>query len=99
MFAYIPMLTLGSYDERCLNRSASRMSGSIFLGFDPDLSLKIQLDEGLKVIGSRRELIHHEQHHDDYKIGDLSAGREDNTRLFAKWNVPEAGAYANPTPD
>lgn len=70
-----------------------------FFGFDPDLSLKIQLDEGLKVIGCRRALIHHDEHHDDRKVGDLSVGREDNARLFAKWELPAAGAYPDPRPD
>lgn len=67
-----------------------------FFGFDPDLSLKIQINEGLKVLGCRRALIHHDEHHDDRKLADLPRGQEDNARLFAKWNLPAPGAYSDP---
>jgi len=69
-----------------------------YFGFDPDLSLKIQLQEGLKVLGCRRALIHHDEHHDARKLADLTAGQEDNAKLFAKWNLPAAGAYPDPRP-
>jgi GT2 family glycosyltransferase len=70
-----------------------------FFGFDPDLSLKIQLNEGLKVLGCRKALIHHDEHHDERKIADLVPGREDNEKLFAKWKqLPAAGDYPDPTP-
>lgn len=69
-----------------------------FFGFDPDLSLKVQIHENLKVIGCRNALIHHDEHHDDRKISDLTAGDKDNAKLFAKWNLPEPGDYPNPTP-
>ena len=69
-----------------------------FFGFDPDLSLKVQLDEGLKVVGCRRALIHHDEHHDERKVDDLPAGEEDNVKLFAKWDLPEPGCYPDPAP-
>jgi len=69
-----------------------------FFGFDPDLSLKVQLDKGLKVVGCRDALIHHDEHHDDRKLGDLYAGADDNEKLFAKWNLPARGAYPDPRP-
>lgn len=69
-----------------------------FFGFDPDLSLTIEIREGLKVIGCRRALIRHEEHHDDRKLADLDRGAEDNRRLFAKWNLPEPGTYPDPAP-
>jgi GT2 family glycosyltransferase len=70
-----------------------------FFGFDPDLSLKIQLQEGLRVVGCRKALIHHDEHHDDRKVADLVPGREDNEKLFAKWPLlPPAGQYPDPTP-
>jgi len=69
-----------------------------FFGFDPDLSLKIQISEGLAVVGCRRALIRHEEHHDDRKVRDLEAGRDDNEKLFAKWNLPARGAYPDPVP-
>jgi GT2 family glycosyltransferase len=69
-----------------------------FFGFDPDLSLKIQIGEGLKVLGCRQALIHHDEHHDDRKLADLPRGQEDNAKLFAKWNLPPPGAYPDPVP-
>lgn len=69
-----------------------------FFGFDPNLSLKIQLDVGLKVIGCRSALIHHDEHHDDRKVADLPRGQEDNAQFFAKWNLPLPGQYPDPAP-
>lgn len=69
-----------------------------FFGFDPDLSLKVQLNEGLEVIGCRRALIHHEEYQDDRKVSDLSIGEVDNAKLFAKWNLPEKDSYPDPGP-
>ena len=69
-----------------------------FLGFDPDLSLKVQLEEGLKILGCRQALIRHDEHHDDRKLADLPAGQEDNAKLFAKWNLPAPGCYPDPVP-
>ena len=69
-----------------------------FFGFDPDLSLKVQLDEGLKVVGCRRALVHHDECDDDRKRADLAVGKDDNAKLFEKWNLPDPGAYADPAP-
>jgi GT2 family glycosyltransferase len=69
-----------------------------FFGFDPDLSLKVQLSEGLKVIGCRDALIAHEEHHDERKLADLPVGHEDNAKLFAKWDLPEKNSYPDPSP-
>lgn len=69
-----------------------------FFGFDPDLSLKVQLQAGMKVLGCRRALIRHDEHHDDRKLADLQVGQEDNAKLFAKWNLPEPGCYPDPVP-
>jgi GT2 family glycosyltransferase len=69
-----------------------------FFGFDPDLSLKVQFEAGLKVIGCRQALIHHEEHHDERKVADLTIGQEDNAKLFAKWGLPEPGRYPDPVP-
>lgn len=69
-----------------------------FFGFDPDLSLKIQLEQHLAVLGCPQALIHHDEHHDERKREDLAVGKEDNARLFAKWGLPEPGAYPDPVP-
>lgn len=70
-----------------------------FFGFDPDLSLKIQIEQDLRVLGCRHALIHHDECHDDRKLADLAAGRSDNEKLFAKWDLPERGSYPDPRPD
>lgn len=69
-----------------------------FFGFDPDMALKVQLAAGLKVVGCRDALVHHEEFHDERKIADLPLGEEDNRKLFAKWNLPEPGCYPDPIP-
>ncbi|MCH7527771.1 MAG: hypothetical protein IID39_10075 [Planctomycetes bacterium] len=69
-----------------------------FFGFDPDLSLKVQLDEGLRVIGCRRALVRHDEFLDDRKRADLPAGRQDNDKLFAKWSLPPRNGYPDPVP-
>ena len=69
-----------------------------FFGFDPDLSLKIQLKHNREVIGCRRALIHHDEHQDDRKLQDLTVGQEDNEKLFAKWDLPERGGFPDPRP-
>ncbi len=69
-----------------------------FFAFDPDLSLKIQLEAGMKVIGCRRALIHHDEHHDERKVSDLTPGEEDNAKLFAKWDLPARDSYPDPGP-
>ena len=69
-----------------------------FFGFDPDLSLRLQMEHGLQVLGCREALIHHDEHHDERKACDLARGAQDNAELFAKWNLPAPGCYADPAP-
>ena len=69
-----------------------------FSAWDPDLSLKVQLDAGLKVIGCREALIDHEELHDERKTADLPALDRDNELLFAKWNLPARNSYPDPAP-
>lgn len=70
-----------------------------FSAWDPDLSLKVQREAGLKVIGCPRALVYHEELIDDRKLADLAALARDNERLFAKWNLPAKFAYADPAPE
>lgn len=93
-----PYANFGLLRRSLLERVGFADERYYFFGFDPDLALKIQIDAGLKVVGCRRALIRHEEHHDDRKVGDLSAGREDNDKLFAKWDLPAPGAYPDPVP-
>lgn len=93
-----PYANFGLIRRALLERVGFADERFYFFGFDPDLSLKVQLLEGLKVVGCRRALVHHDEYHDDRKLNDLPAGREDNERLFAKWNLPAPGTYPDPAP-
>ena len=69
-----------------------------FFAADPDLALKIQIERKLRVLGCPQALVHHDEHHDERKTGDLPTGQRDNDRLFAKWNLPAAASYPDPAP-
>jgi len=69
-----------------------------FAAWDPDLSLKIQREAGLKVIGCPDALIYHEEFFDDRKASDLPIQEEDNHKLFEKWQLPEKSSYEDPAP-
>jgi GT2 family glycosyltransferase len=94
-----PYANFGLLRRELLARVGFADEGYRFFGFDPDLSLKIQRDAGLRVVGCRRALIVHEEWHDERKLGDLPSGTEDNVRLFAKWNLPPPGGYPDPVPE
>jgi len=68
-----------------------------FFGFDPDLSLTIQIEKNLEVLGCRQALIHHDELHDVRKTADIERGDEDNAKLFTKWDLPGPGGYPDPT--
>jgi GT2 family glycosyltransferase len=91
-----PYANFGLIRRSLLDRIGYADDRYYFFGFDPDLSLKVQISEGLMVVGCRQALIHHDEHHDVRKLGDLAVGAEDNTKLFAKWNLPKPGCYPDP---
>jgi len=93
-----PYANFGLMRRSLLERIGHADERYYFFGFDPDLSLKVQIDEGLKVIGCRNAIIHHDEHHDRRKGEDLEAGAEDNAKLFAKWKLPEKNSYPDPGP-
>lgn len=93
-----PYANFGLLRRELLERVGFADERFYFFGFDPDLSLKIQFEEGLKVVGCRRALIFHEEHHDERKCEDLNVGAADNEKLFAKWKLPPRGAYPDPCP-
>lgn len=93
-----PYANFGLLRRALLERVGFADERFYFFGFDPDLSLRIQIDERLSVIGCREALIYHEEHHDERKLSDLPTGAEDNARLFAKWKLPQLGAHADPRP-
>lgn len=69
-----------------------------FCGWDPDLSLKVQFEAGLKVVGCPDALIDHDELIDDRKTLDLRIFQRDNDLLFRKWKLPEKNAYPDPAP-
>ncbi len=94
-----PYANFGLLRRTLLERIGYADEQFYFFGFDPDLSLKIQLGEGLKVIGCRSALIHHDELHDERKTADLDRGAEDNAKLFAKWTLlPAKDSYPDPGP-
>ena len=93
-----PYANFGLLRRELLERIGFADERYYFFAFDPDLSLTIQIDHGLKVIGCRRALIHHDEHHDDRKLEDLTPGEDDNRKLFAKWSLPEKDSYPDPGP-
>ncbi len=93
-----PYANFGLLRRSLLEQVGFADDGFHFFGFDPDLSLKVQIGLSLKVMGCRRALIYHEEYHDERKKADLPIGGEDNSRLFAKWKLPPPGAYPDPVP-
>lgn len=69
-----------------------------FCAWDPDLSIKIQREAGLKVIGCRKAIVYHEELIDERKSDDMSIINEDNEKLFVKWQLPEKFSYPDPAP-
>ncbi len=69
-----------------------------FCGWDPDLSLKVQREAGLKVLSCRQALIHHEELIDERKQADMAIIDRDNAKLFAKWQLPAKFSYSDPGP-
>lgn len=65
-----------------------------FYAADPDLSLKAW-HAGLRIEPAYACHIDHDQHADERRAEDASHGREDNEKLFAKWNLPEKNPYRN----
>ena len=73
--------------------------GYRFCAWDPDLSLKIQREAGLKVLGAPDALVYHEELGDARKAEDAGDVRtSDNERLFAKWGLPPKGSFPDPRP-
>ncbi|RJP32733.1 MAG: glycosyltransferase family 2 protein [Phycisphaerales bacterium] len=93
-----PYANFGLLRRTLLERVGFADERYYFFAFDPDLSLKIQFGEGLKVIGCRDALIHHDELHDERKKADLDRGAEDNAKLFAKWDLPPRDGYPDPRP-
>ena len=93
-----PYANFGMLRRELLERLGYLDERFYFCAWDPDLSLKVQREAHLKVVGCRRALIHHEELIDARKREDLAVARADNERLFAKWKLPERFSYPDPAP-
>jgi GT2 family glycosyltransferase len=93
-----PYANFGLIRKSLLKRIGYADERYFFFGFDPDLSLKVQVQAGLHVVGCRGALVRHEEFHDERKLADLPAGDDDNQKLFEKWGLPEPGCYSDPVP-
>jgi GT2 family glycosyltransferase len=74
---------LGYFDERYY-----------FYAADPDLSLKAW-HAGLRIEPAHSAIIEHDEHGDDRRANDAGRARQDNEKLFAKWNLPEKNPRRN----
>jgi GT2 family glycosyltransferase len=74
---------LGYFDERFF-----------IYGADPDFSLKVW-NAGMKVEPAYMTAIDHDEHEDARRHADANRGKEDNDRLFAKWNLPVKNLIRN----
>ncbi len=94
----VPYANFGLLRRELLERLGWLDEGYYFCAWDPDLSLKVQREAGLLVVGCRRALVYHEELIDDRKSEDLAVWDRDNARLFAKWNLPARDSYPDPGP-
>jgi GT2 family glycosyltransferase len=74
---------LGFFDERFYVCAA-----------DPDLSLKAWF-VGLSIVPAWGSVIEHDILEDDRRAGDSQFGKEDNRKLFAKWDLPAKNPHVN----
>lgn len=81
----LPYANFGLLRRSLLERIGWLDERFYFCAWDPDLSLTIQLCEGLRVVGCREAIIHHAEHLDDRKREDMAAFKVDNAKLHAKW--------------
>ena len=93
-----PYANFGLLRRSLLERIGYADERYFFSAFDPDLSLKIQIEEGLKVVGCRAAFVSHEELHDERKVDELEVRDKDNAKLFEKWDLPARNSYADPAP-
>jgi len=74
---------LDYFDERYFIRAA-----------DPDLSLKAW-HAGMRIVPAYGCAIDHDEVEDDRRACDSSIGREDNRKLFEKWDLPARDPFRN----
>lgn len=94
----VPYANFGLLGRELLERVGHLDERYYFCAWDPDLSLKVQREAGLKVLGCRAALVYHEELIDERKSADLSVIERDNAAFFAKWNLPAKSSYPDPAP-
>lgn len=94
----VPYANFGLLRRTLLERLDYLDERYYFCSWDPDLSLKVQREAGLKVVGCRRALVHHEELDDERRQSELRIVDEDHDKFFAKWNLPEKSSYPDPAP-
>jgi GT2 family glycosyltransferase len=94
----VPYANFGLLRRDLLERLGYLDERFYFCAWDPDLSLKVQREAGLKVLGCRQALVYHDELIDERKRDDLAIIDADNAKLFAKWNLPEKCSYPDPGP-
>ena len=95
----VPYANFGALRSSLLEQVGYLDTDYYFCAWDPDLSLKVQREAGLKVLSSPAAAVFHEELHDQRKAADGGAVRtRDNERLFKKWNLPPKGQFPDPRP-
>jgi GT2 family glycosyltransferase len=94
-----PYANFGLLRRELLERLGHLDERYYFCGWDPDLSLKVQREAGLLVVGCPDAIVHHEELADERKAADAGETRtRDNQRLFDKWSLPPKGSFPDPRP-
>jgi len=94
-----PYANFGVLRRSLLEQIGYLDEGYHFCAWDPDLSLKVQREAGLRVLGVPDALVYHEEHVDERKEHDAGDTRtRDNERLFAKWRLPPKREFPDPRP-
>ncbi len=94
----MPYANFGLLRRRLLHQLGYLDLRYYFSAWDPDLSLKVQCEAGLEVVGCREALVYHDELIDERKTEDTNALEEDNRKLFQKWQLPDKFAYPDPGP-
>ena len=96
----VPYANFGLLRRELLERVGFLDEGYEFCAWDPDLSLKVQREANLRVMGCRGAIVLHEELLDERKQSDAGDIRtRDNERLFDKWNLPNPGDFPDPRPE
>lgn len=94
----VPYANFGLLRRELMERLGWLDERYYFCAWDPDLSLKVQREAGLEVLGCRQARVYHEELIDERKSADMRIIDEDNQKLFDKWQLPAKFSYPDPAP-